>query len=934
MSKQRNLRKSKLSFADEEEDAEDGNETLAMPPAAVKATQQQKLKEKKAEKKLALLSFDEDTGEEEQPRIGVITKRKGVSKGKSNLQIPASAGGRIPPSLGGSTYTQVASAGEYTAERLKELQKATLKAPRTGQGEGGPSAVKIIGSFKPQQGAPTTSAGGVQQPPIMPLPPPPMPPHVRVPHPSVVLPGDEEDEEDLGSAIPDNAAIRAAKAQRERLRSAHAAPDYIPLGGGGGEMGTSATEFGGGLLKDLYGKKDRKLMEEESGLEEGGGGVRDKDSDEDNELEETIRLRFGPQGSVLQPISIPKEVVMVEAVEGPSDEEETAWAEEQIRKGVRSSVLRGPSAGTAAGTRQVQTKTGKGVGAGGLGFLPPSQGAAVAAAAEEVIAGLRAALQRAQLSQRQAEKNLARTGRSLEECIAGISRTEKELKRAGEKYVYIQELRAYITDVCSMLAEKSPLVEELQEELQRAGEERAAAHTRRSADRDNEERQPAEAAVRAALGALSQGAGLPQAEAGATIASDTAEKELVSGSHIPVELDEFGRDANAHRRAKIAERLAARRAAREDEAAKRAEGGSASTYLTNFDTMGDVTTSESEDEVEGYTRRKREVLEAGAVAFRDAADDFGSLAAIKTQLEEWKTQYPGQYNDAYMSESVPALFAPFVRLELLAWTPLDSSRSTSTYSGFDQLSWYKLLFDYGMPRDGTAPHPGDGDVDLIPRLVRALVLPIATAAVERLWNPLSAQQSATIAAIVGELMIYVDPGSDGLVGIVQKTQRRLEEAVAVTKVPSWPPAVLAATPRAELYLARAFGRAVRLLRSICAFHEVLPASNLQMLAIQQLVAGQLLQHVRAAAADPITLAKRAQKVLDALPAAWLRAGVPRGLEGLSEVVYAAVRALEPAAGRPETRQAKASAAGALAGVLQKFGDGAAAQRLRLMFDVT
>ena len=91
--------------------------------------------------------------------------------------------------------------------------------------------------------------------------------------------------------------------------------------------------------------------------------------------------------------------------------------------------------------------------------------------------------------------------------------------------------------------------------------------------------------------------------------------------------------------------------------------------------------------------------------------------------------------------------------------------------------------------------------------------------------------------------------------------------------------------------------------------------------------------MRAAAADPLTMAKRAGKVLDALPAAWLRDGIPRGLEGFSEVIHAAVRALEPSSGQLEKRQAKAPAAAALAGALTKLGDATAAQRLRLMFDV-
>lgn len=36
---------------------------------------------------------------------------------------------------------------------------------------------------------------------------------------------------------------------------------------------------------------------------------------------------------------------------------------------------------------------------------------------------------------------------------------------------------------------------------------------------------------------------------------------------------------------------------------------------------------------------------------------------------------PGAYRDAYMGLSAPVVFAPFVRLELLAWDPLFGPRA-------------------------------------------------------------------------------------------------------------------------------------------------------------------------------------------------------------------------------------------------------------------
>ena len=83
------------------------------------------------------------------------------------------------------------------------------------------------------------------------------------------------------------------------------------------------------------------------------------------------------------------------------------------------------------------------------------------------------------------------------------------------------------------------------------------------------------------------------------------------------------------------------------------------------------------------------VLRLPAV-FRDADDEFGSLAAVKRRLEDWKARQPGAYRDAYMSVSAPALFAPFVRMELLKWRPLhggDTGGAAGPTSGCVAHAW-------------------------------------------------------------------------------------------------------------------------------------------------------------------------------------------------------------------------------------------------------
>lgn len=50
-------------------------------------------------------------------------------------------------------------------------------------------------------------------------------------------------------------------------------------------------------------------------------------------------------------------------------------------------------------------------------------------------------------------------------------------------------------------------------------------------------------------------------------------------------------------------------------------------------------------------------------------------------------RYPRDYTNAFMHLSNPALFAPYVRLELLRWDPLYGNADGEPYQGFDSQEW-------------------------------------------------------------------------------------------------------------------------------------------------------------------------------------------------------------------------------------------------------
>ena len=59
-----------------------------------------------------------------------------------------------------------------------------------------------------------------------------------------------------------------------------------------------------------------------------------------------------------------------------------------------------------------------------------------------------------------------------------------------------------------------------------------------------------------------------------------------------------------------------------------------------------------------------------STVFADAGEDYANIGAVKERLEGWRRRYPGTFRDAYMGVSAPAIFAPFVRCQLIGWDPL------------------------------------------------------------------------------------------------------------------------------------------------------------------------------------------------------------------------------------------------------------------------
>jgi len=57
--------------------------------------------------------------------------------------------------------------------------------------------------------------------------------------------------------------------------------------------------------------------------------------------------------------------------------------------------------------------------------------------------------------------------------------------------------------------------------------------------------------------------------------------------------------------------------------------------------------------------------------FEDVVSSFSSVKEILSRFELWKFGFSDSYKDSYMGLCIPKLLAPFIKLELLTWNPLE-----------------------------------------------------------------------------------------------------------------------------------------------------------------------------------------------------------------------------------------------------------------------
>lgn len=216
--------------------------------------------------------------------------------------------------------------------------------------------------------------------------------------------------------------------------------------------------------------------------------------------------------------------------------------------------------------------------------------------------------------------------------------------------------------------------------MQKLHEERAAAILERRAADNDDEMKELEAAVSAARQVLNRGGSNAATIEAATAAALASTAAMRKGGDLPVELDEFGRDVNLQNRMDSTRRAEARKRRRVKNDVKRMSAMKSDSSYQKIE--GESSTDESDSESTAYQSNRFQLLQVSEQIFGDAHEEFSQLSVIVEKFDRWKKDYASSYRDAYMSLSIPVIFSPYVRLELLKWDPLHENID------FMDMNWY------------------------------------------------------------------------------------------------------------------------------------------------------------------------------------------------------------------------------------------------------
>ncbi|XP_017141081.1 PAX3- and PAX7-binding protein 1 isoform X2 [Drosophila miranda] len=626
-------------------------------------------------------------------------------------------------------------------------------------------------------------------------------------------------------SIPDAAMIHAARKRRQRARE-QGAGDYIPI-----EENKEPPKLSTRLpnedvegdqsddeervdMSDITGRKEREERREQFYAVENDSTEEDSDR-EMNEWEnqqirkgvtgaqlvhaqhETVLSRFmikpaAPSGA----LALEDEDTYLAAPQSTSILLEQAYAKNALERSNLASALR-----SAAKPKKDKPK------------------ATALRTPQEIFTAIQTRL--AEIKERSTDHSatMARVSLELKELKLQQQECQKNAPTAAAKYKFYQEVKCYVNDLVDCLAEKSPVINELEKRsLQQSGKNNLYLVNRRRQDIRDQAKEMAEAS-----------------------------KPITAAARHTPEYEEQVR------------RAAEREGRRTRRRCERERNDLLSSHLDGMSSDDEIADQQQEQSVAATAQTEKEAAEA----FEDVTDEFCKIELILMKFYAWRKTDMTSYLDAFVSLCLPKLLAPLVRHELLVWSPL-----LDVYADIETMHWYQASMLYACQADETMEQlKNDPDVNLVPALIYKIVLPKVTSLVTECWDPLSTTQTLRLVGFINRL------GRDFPLTGTNKQLKKLFESIMERMrlalendvfIPIFPKQVQEAKTS---FFQRQFCSGLKLFRNFLSWQGILGDKLLRELAIGGLLNRYLLLALRVC--SPNDAINKAYIIVNTLPTVWL-----------------------------------------------------------------
>ncbi|XP_075553030.1 PAX3- and PAX7-binding protein 1 [Dermacentor variabilis] len=326
---------------------------------------------------------------------------------------------------------------------------------------------------------------------------------------------------------------------------------------------------------------------------------------------------------------------------------------------------------------------------------------------------------------------------------------------------------------------------------------------------------------------------------------------------LPVEPNNRGSQQRSWRAAEREGRRVRRRKAREAQQ----QGLAQQRNLAHHDGMSTDDEQPDADRL-AFDKERELILDDARHVFEDVTEHFSNVASLKQKFERWKQDFGESYEQAYIPLCLVKLLVPFVRLQMVAWNPIEKPESP------EGCGWYEALLFYGEDT------PDDPDLCLLPRVVERALLPKMAALAEKVWDPMSSTQTLNLVRTAKKLVEdypTVNAQSRHLQNFLAKVAARISRALDEdVYIPLYPKEVLenrSGAPAAFFH--RQFWSCLKLMKNVLSWQGLLAEEPLKELSLCSLLNRYLIVALQAGLSQRDTVEK-CTRLVSTLPTAWLR----------------------------------------------------------------